>query len=225
MFKQLFTLIRGRSADSAEAFLDANALPLLRQQIREAAVCVDKSRKALAMVMAYAEREKVSLTRIDAKIADLEVRATAALDSDQLELATEAATTIAHLEAERDATQKTIDTYRVEIARLRESLSKSQGVLAELTRGQRLAEANDKAQRVKGQMATLQSSNLEEASHTLRRLQERQAHSDATVAALGELSATSNATTMSDRLAAAGCGPAKQSDADAVLARLKSKKY
>lgn len=224
MFKQLFTLVRGRSADSAEAFLDANALPLLRQQIREAAVCVDKSRKALAMVMAYAEREKVSFTQIEAKITDLEVRATAALDNDQLELATEAATAIAHLEAERDATQKTISVYTSEIARMRESLAKSQSVLAELTRGQRLAEANDKAQRVQGQMTTLQSSNLEEAAHTLKRLQERQAHSDATVVALGELSVTTNAAAMSDRLAAAGCGPAKQSDAEAVLARLRSKK-
>lgn len=225
MFKQLFTLVRGRSVDRTEAFLDANALPLLRQQIRDAAGCVEKSRKALAMVMAYSDREKVSLTRIEETIADLEARATDALENDQLELATEAAGTIAHLDAERDATQQTISIYKTEIARLRESLTKSQTVLAELKRGQRLAEANDKAQRVQGQMTTLQSSNLEEASNTLKRLQERQAHSDATIAALGDLSTSSNASAMSDRLAAAGCGPAKQTDADTVLARLKSKKY
>ncbi|WP_298860680.1 PspA/IM30 family protein [uncultured Sulfitobacter sp.] len=224
MFKQLMTLVRGCSADSANAFLDANALPLLRQQIREAAACVEKSRKALAMVIAYSEREKVSLTRIEEKIADLELRATAALDNDQLELATEAAETIAHLDAERNAAQHTIKTYSTEIARMREGLSKSQTVLGDLTRGQRLAEANDKAQRVQGQMTTLHSGNLEEAADTLKRLQERQAHSDATVAALEGLSAPDNAAAMSDRLAAAGFGPAKRSDAAAVLARLKNKK-
>ncbi|MEM9342167.1 MAG: PspA/IM30 family protein [Pseudomonadota bacterium] len=224
MFKQIVTLVRGRSADSAEAFLDANALILLRQQIRDAVRCVEHSRKALATVMAYSEREKVALTRLEDKIADLETRATDALDKGNEELAREAATTIAHLEDERDATAQTVANYTTEIARLRDHLSKSQGVLAQLKRGQRIAEANDKAHRAHGQISTLQSSNLEEAAATLKRLQERQAHSDATVAAMEELSASSNADTMSDRLAEAGYGAPKQSSADDVLARLKSKK-
>ncbi len=223
MFKQLFTLARGRSADGAEAFLDANALAILRQQIRDAAGCVEKSRKALAMVMAYCEREKRALEGKEAKILDLELRATKALESDQIELATEAAGTIAHLETERDATKETIAVYNNEIKTLRENLTRSETVLAQLKRGQRLAEANDKSQRVHGQISNLHSSNLEEASATLKRLQERQSHTTATVAALEELSAPLSATSMSDRLAEAGCGLPKKSDADIVLARLKRK--
>lgn len=224
MFKQIFTLVRGRSVDSAEAFLDANALTLLRQQIRDAARCVEQSRKALATVMAYSEREKVALARLEEKIADLETRARDALEQDDEALALEAAATIAHLEAERDATAETIAKYTAEIARLRDHLSKSQGVLAQLKRGQRIAEANDKAHRAHGQITTLQSSNLEEAAETLKRLQERQAHSDATMAAMEELSVTQNADAMSDRLANAGYGAPKVSSADDVLARLKAKK-
>ncbi len=223
MFKHLFTLVRGRSADQAEAFLDANALTLLRQQIRDAAGCVEKSRKALAMVMAYSECEKVSLKRIEDKIADLEQRATEALKKDQIDLATEAAEAIAHLEAERDATSQAVRNYTSEIARLRDSLAKSQTMLAELKRGQRLAEASDKAQRAHGQMTILHSSNLEEASATLKRLQERQALSDAAITATIELSAPTNASAVSDRLAAAGCGTPKRVDAEAVLERLKRK--
>ena len=224
MFKQIFTLVRGRSMDNAEAFLDANALTLLRQQIRDAARCVEQSRKALATIMAYSEREKVTLAQLNEKIADLEARAREALGKDDGDLAREAAATIAHLEAERDATTQTIAKYTTEIARLRDHLSKSQGVLTQLKRGQRIAEANDKAYRAHGQITTLQSSNLEEAGATLKRLQERQAHSDATMAAMEALSATQNADTMSDRLADAGYGAPKVSSADDVLARLKAKK-
>lgn len=223
MLKQIFTLVRGRSVDGAEAFLDANGLSLLRQQIRDAARCVEHSRKALATVMAYSEREKTSLTRLEEKITDLETRARDALEKGNEELAHEAAATIAHLEAERDATAQTIATYATEIGRLRDHLRKSEGVLAQLKRGQRIAEANDKAHRAHGQTSSLESSNLEEAAATLHRLQERQAHSDATMAAMAELSATQNADTMSDRLADAGYGAPKTSNADTVLARLKAK--
>lgn len=224
MFKQIFTLVRGRSVDRAETFLDANALTLLRQQIRDAARCVEQSRKALATVMAYSEREKVALQALEDKIADLETRARDALAKDDDSAARDAAVAIANLEAERDGTAQTIENYTNEIARLRSQLTKSSAVLAQLKRGQRIAEANDKAHRVHGQITTLQSSNLEEATSTLKRLQELQAHSDATVAAMEELSATSNADAMSDRLAEAGYGAPKQSSADDVLARLKSKK-
>ena len=66
MFKQLLTLVRGQTTDGSQAMLDANALSLLRQQMRDAAHGVDKSRKAVAVVMAYAEREKASLMRLEA---------------------------------------------------------------------------------------------------------------------------------------------------------------
>ena len=37
MFNVILTLIRGRAYDAEEAFIDRNAVPLLAQQIRDAA--------------------------------------------------------------------------------------------------------------------------------------------------------------------------------------------
>ena len=68
MFKQLMTLARGRATDRSQAILHANALALLRQQMREAAEGVTRSRRAVAVVIAYGEREKSALTRIEAQI-------------------------------------------------------------------------------------------------------------------------------------------------------------
>lgn len=224
MFKQLFTLARGRSEDATQALMDANALSILRQQMRDAAVGVQKSRKALAVVMAYADRENATLKRLIGQITDLETRALAALAQDQEDLAIEASESIASLEAEATATRKSIDIYAAEITRLRKTLNDSEAQLKELKRGQRLAEASDKALSLRGVMPSRTTNDLTDAATTLERLQNRQEHAVATTAAMAELSTHENAKNLSDRLAAAGCGTAKQSDAAAVLERLKNAK-
>jgi len=223
MFKQLLTLVRGQTTDGSQAMLDANALSLLRQQMRDAAHGVDKSRKAVAVVMAYAEREKVSLKRLEAQILDLETRALGALEQDHEELAFEAAGTIAQLEAERDTAVKVINAYQTQITKLRQCLSESETCLREMKRGQHLAEANDKAQRLNGVMPSGFVNDLKDAETTLKRLQERQEHAEATATAMGELSAGANAEDITGRLAEAGCGAPMKPDATAVLDRLKKK--
>lgn len=224
MFKQLFTLARGRSEDAAQGLIDANALSILRQQLRDAAVGVEKTRKALAVVMAYAERENASLKKVTDQIGDLETRALAALEQDHEALAVEASEAIATLEAEATATRRTIDTYTVEIARLRKILKEGEAQLTELKRGQRLAQANDRALSLRGTTPLVATNHLADATATLTRLKERQDHAEATAIAMTELSTQANADTLSDRLAAAGCGDPKHSDAAAVLERLKNTK-
>lgn len=129
MFKQLLTLVRGQATDGSQAMLDANALSLLRQQMRDAAQGVDKSRKAVAVVMAYAEREKASLKRLEIQISDLETRALDALEQNCEDLASEAAGTIAQLEAERDTTVKVIEAYQTQIIRLKQCLTENETCL------------------------------------------------------------------------------------------------
>jgi phage shock protein A len=223
MFKQIMTLARGRLVDNSQAILDANALNLLRQQMRDAAQGVKKSRTAVAVIIAYAEREKTALARIEAQINDLEERTMAALAQDRKDLADDAAHTIAQLEGERDTTQQTIKAYQAQIARLRTCLSESETCLRDLQRGQHLAEANEKAVRVGAAMPAGARNDLTEAQGTLKRLQERQAHADATASALIDLSIDANAETMVRRLADHGCGLPLETSASDVLERLKKK--
>lgn len=222
MLKQLLTLARGRSEDATAAFLDANALSLLRQQLRDAATSVEASRKALAVVIAYAEREKASLRALTGQIETLEGRALVALEKKREDLALEASEAIADLEAEAGATRKAIDTYASEIRHLRQALKHSEAQLTDLKRGQRLAEASDKALKLRGAMPALERTDLEDAAATLRTLQSRQHHAAATARAMADLSTQIKAETLEDRLAAAGCGAPKPDDAAAVLARLKA---
>lgn len=223
MFNTIITLVRGRSHDAAQAVADANALSILRQQLRDAAGGVEAARRSVAVVMAYAERERKSLPRINAQIADLEGRAMAALAQGREDLATEAAAAIAQLEAERATSERALGTYEIEIARLREELSTSELRLRELQRGLQLADAAQKSQAVRGVVSRPVTASLAEAEATLNRLQSRQLHAEATAIAVVELSAGQSAEAISARLAAAGCGPAIRPDAAAVLERLKSK--
>ena len=220
MFKVLVTLMRGRNADVAEAFTDANALPILRQQLRDCASGVDTARRSVAMVMAYAERERKSAALIAAQLADLETRALSALTIGREDLATEAAGAIAHLEAERDTTARAIATYGTEIAHLCDALSQAETRLRDLQRGQHLAIATDHSQRLRD---SIPLATLSEAEATLSRLQARQSATEATRAAMLEMSASTNAQAMANRLAAAGCGAPLRPDAASVLERLQAR--
>jgi phage shock protein A len=223
MFNTLITLVRGRSHDAAQGLADANALSILRQQLRDAAAGVEAARRSVAVVMAYAERERKSLPRINAQLSDLEGRALAALSQDREDLAVEAAAAIAQLEAERTTTERALATYEVEIARLREEVQGAETRLRELQRGLQLADAAQKSQSVRGVVSRPVTASLAEAEATLTRLQSRQFHAEATAAAVIDLSAGQSAEAVAARLAAAGCGPSLKPDAAAVLARLKEK--
>jgi phage shock protein A len=223
MFNTLITLVRGRSHDAAQGLADANALSILRQQLRDAAAGVEAARRSVAVVMAYAERERKSLPRINAQLSDLEGRALAALTQDREDLAVEAAAAIAQLEAERTTTERALATYEVEIVRLREEVQGAETRLRELQRGLQLADAAQKSQSVRGVVSRPVTASLAEAEATLTRLQSRQFHAEATAAAVIDLSAGQSAEAVAARLAAAGCGPSLKPDAAAVLARLKEK--
>jgi phage shock protein A len=177
----------------------------------------------VAMVMAYAEREREAGARIVGQLADLEARALDALAKGRADLATEAAGAIAQLEVEAATTATAVATYDAEIAHLRGVLADAEGRLRDLQRGQRLAIATDHSQRLRGAVPISATASLTEAEATLARVQDRQSATDAQRAAMVQLSASTNAEAMQNRLAAAGCGAPLRADATAVLDRLRAK--
>jgi phage shock protein A len=223
MFKMLTTLIRARSADAGEALSDANALTILRQQLRDATHGLESAKRSVAVVIAYSEREKKSAARIAAQISDLEDRAVAALKQDREDLATEAAAAIAELEAEANTSASAIGHYDSEIHRLREQVTLSEQRLRALQRGKQIADAAERTQKLRGTMPDGVAASLREAEATLERLQSRQEHAEAVEIALSELATGPSADATTARLAAAGCGAPLQPKAANVLERLREK--
>ncbi|MDA5095856.1 PspA/IM30 family protein [Aliiroseovarius sp. KMU-50] len=223
MFKMITTLIRSHSHDTVEDITDANALQILRQQLRDAAVGLEKSKRAVAVVMAYAERERKSAIKLEAQLADLEVRALDAIVKEREDLAMEAASAIADLEAEHTACRTSITHYDGEISRLRDQVSLAEQRLRALQRGKQIADAAQRTQELRGTMPDGVLASLKEAEATLERLQNRQSHAEQVELALTEVNASSSAEATSARLAAAGCGAPLRAEAADVMARLKAK--
>ena len=150
MFKQFCALIRGRAHESAEEVVDRNAITILRQQIRDCANAIEAARRAVAVAIAQNEQEALQHEKILARIEDLEGRTLIAIEQGKEELAREAAETIAMLEAERDTSEQAQKNFGTEIARLKRIVRQSEQRLRELQRGQRVAAATDKTQRLRG---------------------------------------------------------------------------
>src|ERR1700744_4501145 len=194
MFKTVLTLFRGSVAAAEEELEDRTALLILDQQMRDAAAAVERSKRTLALAIAQDQQEGRRLDTTNSRIADLEVRASAALDGGREDLAREAAQQIAHLEADRDAAMTARTLFAQEIARLKRHVSSAEAPLTELDRGRRIARASEAVRALRRggvEAARPYESTLPEAENTLRRLRDRQMEAQAADEALIEIDAAS----------------------------------
>src|SRR5215831_17220255 len=208
MFKTLSALVRGAAAAAEEEMIDRSTLLILDQQIRDAAAAVERGKRALAVAIAHDESEAKRLEATIARIADLEERAVAALAGGREDLASEAAESIAMMEADRDAVREERLTFAREIAHLKRTTADAGRRLAELERGRRIAQAAEAVRRLKtrGPAGFGGAAALADAEATLRCLRERQAEDAAIEASMELLDAGTAVDTIATRLEAAGFG-------------------
>jgi phage shock protein A len=227
MFKTVFTLFRGSVAVAEEELEDRTAFLILDQQMRDAAAAVDRSKRTLALAIASDQQEGRRLETTNARIADLEERASAALAGDREDLAREAAQAIANLEADRDAALTARTLFASEITRLKRHVANAEARITALDRGRRIARASEAVRSLRRtgiEAARPYESTLPEAEATLKRLRDRQMEAQAADDALIKIDAASGPLATAERLAEQGFGPRMKSTADDVLARLKAKR-
>jgi phage shock protein A len=226
MFKLIVTLVRGKGHEAAESIAERNMLSILDQQLRDCSAAVAKARKALAIAMAQADRERVHHKRTADRIADLEERAADALDKGADAPAREAAEAIAILEAEVQASVAAQARFDQEIARLKDVVRDAEARLSELKRRRQIAAATEQAQRLRGSPLTAgpaAANTLRDAESTLTRLRRRQEEIDQASDALGEMDVSGDPAKLVERLADAGFGPPVRASADDVLARIRAR--
>jgi phage shock protein A len=227
MIKTVLTLFRGSVAAAGEELEDRTALLILDQQMRDAAAAVDRSKRTLALAIASDQQEGRRLETTNARIADLEARATAALEGGREDLAREAAHAIANLEAERDAAMTARTLFAAEITRLKRHVASAEARINELDRGRRIARASEAVRSLRRsgiEAARPYESTLPEAEATLKRLRDRQTEAHAADEALIEIDAASGPLATAEKLAEQGFGPRMKSTADDVLTRLKARR-
>lgn len=226
MLKVLSTLMRGAAAEAEEAVFEANAIRILEQQLRDAAVALEHSKRELACAMAHRASEARAVEAVDARIAELEASGAAAIAGGRDDLAEEVATVIAAAEdelAERRAAGSKLD---VDITRLRQLADDGRRRLTDLRRGLEMARAQEALRRAgaNGRRALATGAGaLREAEATLCRIRHSHRKAEDVAAAAESLEAGASGKDLEDRLSDAGFGPNLKTKPADILARLRQR--
>ena len=113
VLRDLFTALRGGASEVGEAVIDANAVRILEQEIRDAEAAIGKAKQSLTRMKGTEIRLKREIGVLDADISDYEQKALSALNGGEEALATEVAERIAELESDRNdkgSEQAALDT-------------------------------------------------------------------------------------------------------------------
>ena len=222
MFGTFKTRITGANARAEEQVRDVYAIELIDQKIREAEGSVKAAKATLASLIQRQRSEERQKGALEARIADMTIRATEALDADREDLAAEAASAIAQMENELKIRNETVDRLDQKVILLRSSLEAGTRRIIDLIQGAIQARAVRREQQMQTRInSTIGStSSVEEAEDLSASVLGRDDPFEQSQI-LDEIDNDLGRGSVADRMAASGFGPSTRTTGDDVLARLK----
>ncbi len=224
IFTKLFTLFRGTAHDAGAAVIDANALKILDQEIRDADNALGRARDDLASLVAKRRILEKEVQGLKDQSARYEGSARQALAKGDETLALEVATRISELETDISTKTPQLGDMKTAEERLHQIIATTQQKVENLRREIDTVKVNDSVQRAQAAVASRGGSAtaaLGSAADSLKRIKERQAVQEEKFRAAGELEDRRTGADLDAKLQAAGILPGHSSAAD-VLARLKA---
>lgn len=222
MWKQLVTLLRGSTHEAGQAIVDAKALTILDQQVRDAAKAQAKARDDLATLTAKRRMIEKDVEALTDQRTRYENSARAAMGKGDMDLAREVAERLATIETEISGKQPQADEMRSAEDRIRGIIKQGDGKIEALRREVEIVRANDSLQKAQAAVATNYNgavSSLGSAADSLKRLKERQMVQDEKFKAAAELEDMRTGGDLDAKLRNAGLLQG-HSTADDILARL-----
>ena len=222
IWSKLFTLGRAGAHDATTAIVDANALRILDQELRDADTAQGKARDDLAGLVARRRILENEVESLRAQSAKYEASARAAMAKNNMDLAREVAQRVADLE--RDIALKTPQAAGMRTAedQLHATIAVTDRKIDQLRREVEVVRVNDSVQKAQASVAARGSgagNSLGSAADSLSRIRERQLVRGEQMRAAGELEDQRTGADLDEKLRLAGLTPG-QSSADDVLARL-----
>lgn len=222
MLRKLSALFRGTAHDAAQGVVDANALKILDQEIRDADNAQGKARDDLAGLVARRRMAENELASFRDQIGKYESSARTALGQGKTDLAREVASRIAELEGEIATRGPMIEDMKAAEARLRTAIATTDQKIETLRREIDIVKVNESVQRAQTSVALNSAgaqSRIGSAADSLQRIKQRQAVQEEKLRANQELEDKRTGADLDAKLREAGILPG-QSSADDVLARL-----
>ena len=226
MWSKLFALIRGGAYDAGATVVDANALRILDQEIRDADAALGKARDNLSALVARRRILEKDLGNLRDQAGKYESSARAALAKGDEALAREVAQRIADLEQEANLKGPQLEEMKVAEEKMHQVIAATQQKVENLRREIDVVKVNESVQRAQASVAasgTGANAALGSAADSLKRIKERQAIAEEKFKAAGELEDRRTGADLDAKLRNAGILPG-QSSADDILARLSAPK-
>lgn len=223
IFSKLLTLFRGTAHEVGQKAVDANALRILDQEVRDAGAELTRSREELTKLMAQSKLAQQKIEARNGKMAEYVRYIEGALAKGDEALAHDVAAKLAALETEDKADQATKVQLDQSIVSLKAAIHKAEGQLRGMRQQIDTVKATDAVQRAQATIAARHAganSRMGSALESLDRIKARQAETSARIESAEELESSSGDGDLNKRLAAAGL-LAGDSDAASVLARFK----
>jgi len=215
IWSKMVTALRGGVNEAGEAIVDAQALRILDQEIRDASEELNKSKDGLASIIAQQKlaEEKVSSLRADIKRDEGFILA--ALEKKDESLATELATRVANAENQLETETEAAKNFKQQAETLRASIRTAEHQVKQLknqTETVKATEAVQRAQQVVAQRHNGSNSKLRTALDSLDRIQENQKLNAAKMSAASELAQESSDTSLDQKLRDAGITGSNSAD-------------
>jgi Phage shock protein A (IM30), suppresses sigma54-dependent transcription len=223
IIQKLITLVRGTATEAGQAVIDANALKILDQEIRDADTALNASRSDLTKLMAERHLANDKLTAKKGKLQEYNDYIQQLINKNDTALATEVAGKVAELENDIAADTSTIAGMDANVSKLNTSIHQAQSTIEQLKRQIDTVKATASVQRAQeaiASQATGSNVKLRTAMDSLDRIKNQQALKSAQIDAANELQAQDGDGDLQQRLQAAGVLPGATAAAD-VLARFK----
>ena len=226
VLRDMFTALKGGANEVGEAIVDANAIRILEQEIRDAEAAIASAKQSLTRMKSSEIKLKREVATIDADVADYEQKAVQALNAGEEALATEVAERIAELESERGEKAGEQATLDAEVQKIHAMIKARERIIAknkrELDKVRTVQELQRATESVSKNFAATGSSG-HRVSQALERVKAKQQGWQDRMEAGDWLEHQEAGDDLDAKLRAKGLGDSANAGASDVLARLKAR--
>jgi len=222
IWNKLFTLGRAGAHEATAAVVDANALRILDQEIRDADTAQGKARDDMATLVARRRILEKEVAGFRDQVTKYEASARAAVQKGDMDLARQVAQRIADLEQDIALKEPQIGDMRAAEDQLHTAITVTDRRIETLRREVEVVKVNESVQKAQAAVSARGAgagASLGSAADSLARIKERQMIRGERIKAAGELEDRRTGADLDEKLRLAGILPG-QSSADDILARL-----
>lgn len=225
ILNKLFTALRGGVREVGESVVDANAIRIYEQELKDAETNLHRAKHNLTDVMAKRMQAARKVDELKRGVSEHEGYAAQALEKNNEALALEIAEKIAQLEQELKEHETILASFEENVKRLKEHVRTAERQLADHQRQLSMVKTTENVQKATAAITdnfSSSNSRMLSAKESLDRIKQRQQDRDDRMKAAQELSDEGSPEGLKAKMQAAGIGE-QAASAQSVLDRIKSK--